>query len=366
MKPLHPRTDAFFAYFARAYRGRTALMVVLLVASGILEGISVMALIPLLEVAAAPRGAAPSSGIGRAVQDLLLGAGIAPTLGTLMAVVVIAIALKAIFLWLAMRQVGFTVARVTLDLRLQLVRALLRARWSYFGRQPIGGFANTISSEAVRSASAYREACVVLAGVIQVTMYAVISVLISWQVTLVAVVTGVLLIWGLRRFVQMGRSAGEQQTVLTKSLARRLVDALQGMKPMKAMAREDLFWPLLESEAQGLNEAQRSNVVASETLRLFQEPIVALVLGLGLVVMIELTARPFSAVLVLAFVFYRILTHFNTMQNALSDHERGRERVLVAAFTDRRGRGGGGGASRSQNTGRPRGSRRASQRALSL
>ena len=178
-----------------------------------------------------------------------------------------------------------------LDLRLQLVRALLRARWSYFGRQPIGGFANTISSEAVRSASAYREACVVLAGVIQVTMYAVISVLISWQVTLVAVVTGVLLIWGLRRFVQMGRSAGEQQTVLTKSLARRLVDALQGMKPMKAMAREDLFWPLLESEAQGLNEAQRSNVVASETLRLFQEPIVALVLGLGLVVMTSTAAR---------------------------------------------------------------------------
>ena len=96
----------------------------------------------------------------------------------LVAVVVIGITLKAVFLWLAMRQVGFTVAQVTLDLRLHLVRALLRARWDYFGNQPVGGFANSISTEAIRSASAYRESCIVLAGIIQAAI-ASISLLIS-------------------------------------------------------------------------------------------------------------------------------------------------------------------------------------------
>src|SRR5690606_18359186 len=123
------------------------------------------------------------------------------------------------------RQVGFTVAQVTLDLRLQLVRALLRANWGYIGAQPVGSFANSISREAVRSATAYREACVILGGVVQVLAYLAVSALISWQVTLAALLTGFLLLRGLRYFVAMGRAAGEEGMRLTRSLTARLVDA---------------------------------------------------------------------------------------------------------------------------------------------
>ena len=314
METTYRGTVAFFRHFAGAYKRRTLLMVALLALGGFLEGISVITLVPLLEVASNPGAERASSGIAGAFQDAFLSVGIQPTLVVLSAVVVLAITMKAIVLWLAMRQVGFTVARVTLDLRLELVRALLKARWGYFGNQQFGGFANAISGEAIRSAAAYREACVVLAGVMQVVMYAVISFMISWQVTLAALVTGVLLIRGLRGYVAMSRSAGESQTTLTKSLTRRLVEALQGMKPMKAMAREDLFWPLLEGEAEGLNDAQRRNVIASETMRLFQEPIVTLVLAGGFVVLLTATGRSFSSIIVLAFVFYRLLTNINTLQ----------------------------------------------------
>jgi ATP-binding cassette subfamily C protein len=222
--------------------------------------------------------------------------------------------MKAAFLWLAMRQVGFTMAMVTLDLRLQLVRSVLKARWSYFGKQQVGGFANSLTGEAVRSSAAYREACVVLGGLVQVVIYLVISALISWQVTVVALVTGVALTGSLKRFIAMGRAAGQQQTSQTMSLARSVVDAMQGIKPMKAMAREDLVWPLLERQAEALNQAQRRGVIASESLRLLQEPVVTLVLGVGLVVLLTAANTTFSAVIVLAFIFYRLMNHINTLQ----------------------------------------------------
>src|SRR5690606_1180748 len=66
--------------------------------------------------------------------------------------------------------------------------------------------------------------------------------------------------------------------------------------------------------AEGLNRAQRRSVVASESLRLFQEPIITLVLAGGLLALITLANRPFSAVVVLAFVFYRLMTNLNTLQ----------------------------------------------------
>src|SRR5690606_19200877 len=122
------------------------------------------------------------------------------------------------------------------------------------------------------------------------------------------------LLRGLRHFVQMGRMAGEEGMRLTRSLTARLVEALQGIKPMKAMAREDLFWPLLEGEAEGLNESDRKNVVAVETIRLFQEPVVTLVLGIGLFILLTVADRSFSSIIVLAFVFYRLMTNVNTLQ----------------------------------------------------
>src|SRR5690606_23312933 len=132
----------------------TILMIALLVMSGLLEGVSVITLVPLLEVATTLGGAdaAQEGGIGAAIRDQLLAVGIEPTVWVLIAVVVLAITLKSVVLWEAMRQVGYTVAKVTLDLRLQLVRALAAARWSYFGGRPIGELANSLSREAVRSA----------------------------------------------------------------------------------------------------------------------------------------------------------------------------------------------------------------------
>lgn len=310
----NPSSVAFFRYFLSAYPIRSALMVFMLSVAGLLEGISVITLVPLLEIAADGGSGGDVSGVSVAIQGALEAIGVQATLGSLLVLIIGAITAKAIFLWLAMKQVGYTVAGVTLDLRLQLVRALLRARWRYFGSQPVGQFANAISSEAIRAASAYREACIVMAGVIQVLAYLVVSWLISWEVTIAALVTGTLLFFGLSRFVRMARAAGEQQTQLTKSLTGRLVDAVQGIKPVKAMARERLFWPLLEAEAEGLNRAHRRQVLASESLNLVQEPVVTLVLGVGLVALLTVTDRSFSAIVVLAFVFYRLMMHARTLQ----------------------------------------------------
>lgn len=314
MSLIHPRTISFLKFFARAYPARTAMMVTLLGVSGLLEGISVVTLVPLLEVATQSQPGSSTSGVGEAVQRILLATGIQPTLAVLVVLVVLGITLKAAFLLLASRQIGFTVAKVTLDLRLDLVRSLLQARWSYFGGQPIGVYANSISRETVRSAMAYREACAILSGVFQMMAYVIVSALLSWQVTAAALVTGAFLLRVLRRYVEMGRSAGEEELQLTRSLVSRLVDALQGIKPMKAMAREDLFWPLLEGEVEGLNRAQRKNVVAGESLRAFQEPIVTLMLGLSLVFLLTVAERSFSSVMVLAFVFYRLMSNINTLQ----------------------------------------------------
>lgn len=312
MRFLNERSASFIRHFFGAYPWRSALMVVLLALSGIAEGVSVASLVPLLEMRTT--GGDEPSRLGEVVEAFLGALGLEPTLLVLLALIVVAICFKAGFMWLAMRQVGFTVARVTKDLRLELIRSLLWARWRYFGDQPVGRYATAISSEAIRAGSAYRAACVVLGAALQIAVYLALSATISVSGTLLAVVGGGLFLLALQRFIGMSRSAGEQQTARTKSLTEHLIDALQGMKPIKAMARERQFLPLLESETEELHQAHRGRIIAAQGLKLFQEPAMAVLLAIGLYGVLTTGTLAFSAVLVMAFVFYRLMQQVNSMQ----------------------------------------------------
>ena len=289
-------------------------MVALLMISGMMEGVGVVSMLPLLNLALGGMGGSDSTAADRWLDSALSWVGIEPSVGAILGIIVAAIALKSLLLWLAMRQVGFAVAGLTRDLRMDLMDALLKARWSYFGRTPIGRFVNSITTESERAANAYLDACVFLGGILQVIVYLAAALLISWRASLLAIVVGILFVFTLRGFVTMSRSAGEEQTRRAKALTSRLVDVLKGIKPVKAMAREEDFQPLFRHEVHGLYDAQRKRVVANETLPALFEPIVTVILAVGLFVTLTVASLQLSTAVVLAFVFYRIFRQINILQ----------------------------------------------------
>jgi ATP-binding cassette, subfamily C, bacterial len=300
-------------YFARTYPGRTLLMVALLLLAGMAEGIGLITMLPVLELAAGMDGPA-SSQISQAIQDVLGTVGLAPNLGLLLTLIVVALAAKALLTWFAMRQVGYVVTQVATDLRLRLIRALLKARWRHFAAHPSGHFATAVSSEAQRAAAAYKDGCTLIAGMIQVGVYTLIVLLISWQLALVALAVGLVVVFLMRSFVQSVRQAGREQTESMRRLIWRLTDVLPGMKSVKAMARERFFLPLLEEEAQDYNQAQRTKVMATEGLKALREPVLAIFVALAMFLILTWGNQPFPAVLVMVFLFYRVTSHINGLQ----------------------------------------------------
>ncbi len=309
---LNKRSLGFIAYLVRRYPGRTALLVSLLILSGIAEGFGVVTLLPAIELSGNTQS---DSRIGELLEGALAVVGLTPSLGLLLGIIVFAILLKGGFLWLAMRQVGYTVAHVATDLRLNLIRSLLKARWSYFTSQPVGHFANAISQEAHRASTAYGEACQVISGLIQVVTYTLVAFLVSWQVAVLAMVAGAVVLLVLGRLVDMSRRAGQRQTTLLKSLVGQLTDVLHGIKPIKAMGREDRIGPLLEQEANDLNYARSRQILAYETVRSFQEPLLVIMLAIGLYAAITWGNEEFSSLIVLAFLFNRLVGRINLMQS---------------------------------------------------
>lgn len=304
--------------FARAYPSHSAIVLGCLLVSAIFEGIGFSSLLPLLSIAVKDQTAAqprqPPSWLEQNVSNGLAVFGLQPHIGTLCLIIVGGLTLKAVFVLLAQRQVGYTVAHVATDLRLSLLRSLLAARWEYHTRQPVGGFANAFATEATRAAEAYLFGTMIVSLGIQTVLYAGLAFAVSWQATLAAAGFGLVLVLVLSRLVRMSRRAGARQTQLLRTLLGRLTDVLSAVKPLKAMARETLIGPLLEKGTRRLNKALRREVLSREALRALQEPLVMAALVAGLYLALSRWALSLDTLAVLAVLFERTFRSLNKVQ----------------------------------------------------
>jgi ATP-binding cassette, subfamily C, bacterial len=312
--------------FFRAYPWQTTLMLIALILSGAAEGIGLSALLPLLNIALGdeataliPGGASASTSAAttafeQKVLAILQSMNIAPTLGNMLLIIVAGILFKSIFLLLAQRQVGYTSARVTQDLRLRKLRAMLRSRWEYFLHQPVGKLTNALATEAQRSSDAFINGAAAITYFITALVYGGVAFALSWRASLVAIIAGVV-VFGLSHFlVKMTRKAGKKQTLLMTSLMANLTDTLQSVKPLKAMAKEDSADQVLAHDTRLLNKAQRRLVLSGALLDSSQELMFTVFICLGVYVSMEIYDMEFATVGILVVGLGRAFTFFGKVQ----------------------------------------------------
>jgi ATP-binding cassette subfamily C protein len=310
--------------FARAYPLPSALMLFALLLAGIVEGAGLSALLPLLGTVVGQQhgleqtpatGAANSvPGAEYGVNQILGFLGLEPSAGILLLLIVLSIALKSGLVLLAKKRVGYTVANVATDLRLEFLRALLVTRWEYYLRQPVGSLANAVATEAMRAADAYLCGATMAAYSIQVIVYMGVAFLVSWKATLASLTAGLIILVILSRLIRKARHAGERQTKLLQSLLARLTDSLQSIKPLKAMAREELADTVLQMETNRLNKALRKQVFSKEALGALQEPMITAFLAMGLYAAMVLFGLSLATVAVLVFLLARLMSQLGKVQ----------------------------------------------------
>jgi ATP-binding cassette subfamily C protein len=308
--------------FFRAYPSQTVLMLLALLLSGLAEGIGLSALLPMVNIALGSEATAMLAGVApqsdnnfeQAVLDILASVGIAPTLGNMLLIMVSGLALKSAFLLVAQRQVGYTAAQVGTDLRLQMLRAVLRSKWEYFLHQPVGKLTNALATEAQRSSTAFVNGATAITFLIQALVYGGVAFAISWRASLAAIGAGILVI-GLSHFlVKLTRRAGKRQTNVMSSLMANLTDTLQSVKPLKAMAREHLADQVLAHDTNKLNKALRRQVLYAAILDSAQELMFAGFICLGVWLAIEKFSIDLAMVMVLVVALGRAFSFFGKVQ----------------------------------------------------
>ena len=310
--------------FFKAYPSQSIITLIAMLLAGIAEGFGLTMLLPLLGMVIKTTSGAGSlagfshSSLEKFVTGFFAAVGLRPTIGVLLAFFVGCIIATALLSLLANKKVGYMVAQVATDLRLDLIRALFATRWEYYVHQPIGMYTNAFATEANRAADAYLFGIRVIALLLRTAVYAVVALLMAWKETLIALAAGFIILYILRRLVTKAKKAGQRQTSLLNSLLALLTDTLQSIKPLKAMAREDMADLVLQKETKKLNRVLQKQVFSKEALKALQEPLITIFFAFGLYVAMIWWHVPLATVLTMAFMLVKIL---KSLQNAQKEHQ---------------------------------------------
>ena len=147
-------------------------------------------------------------------------------------------------------------------------------------------------------------------------VYTALALMISWKVTLGALVLATLVLGGLNILVRIAGKAGRRQTGLLKMILSVMTDQLAAIKPLKAMAREDRFDTLISGQTEQLNKSLRKQVFSKEAMKALQEAMLVILAAVGLVIMLAVIDMTLSAAMVLIFLLARVVTLLSKAQRA--------------------------------------------------
>lgn len=303
--------------FVSRYPWHSAFLVLVLLAAGVADGLGLSALLPMLNLAFESGGgaAAPAQdNFTRFITDGLGALGLTPSLGTLLLIIVSGITLKRVLIFVAEQRIGYIAADVATELRLSMLAALTRSRWSHFVGQSAGRLANAMATEAWRASNAYVFAIKLLVLLVELCVYGVLAVLVSWQATLLTIGASLAIVAVSHNFVRLARKAGKGQTRWYASLLRTLTDLLGSVKSLKAMGRERQAEALLRHETHNLRRELKREVLGNAALDAAQEPLQTVVLGIGIYVAIAKLGMDISTVTFLVLILARLLSQAGKVQ----------------------------------------------------
>jgi len=307
-------------------RLRAVAVVFCLFVASVFEGIGLATLIPVISVAT--NTTETTSTAEQALRSFMETVGVPLEIGPLIIVMIIALTLRALTTMGAMSFVGYTSAAVSADLRRQVVAKLMQVRWRYFANQRMGRITTAISNDATRAARAYLQSAEFVALAAQASVMAVVAVVISWQLALVAAVLGAALAVSLFGLVKASRRAGRQQTLRTRKLIIFLYDTLNNLKVIRAMGRQAPFANLLDRRISKVRNAFRREVVLTEALNSLQLVVMALFLGGGFYVLFTFFEAPLAEIIVAGLVVSRSVNAIGKLQKAYQ-----KALTLESAFT---------------------------------
>lgn len=240
--------------FLYAEKTKPWLVLMCLLFGGLAEAAGISSILPIASTMM-DDSRSSSSPAEAFLRSFLSSIGLSPSLETLLLMLVFFMALRSVLLFWANVYSGAAAARVTINLRQRLIKAIFQARWSFYNAQSGGNIANELSNNAGRAGDAYSYAAIVAAMLVQICTYVVASLFVNWRVAAAGLFAGFMIAQILSGLVTIARKSGNKVTDRVANFTADMIDVMHNIKALKSM---DRYEPLIERLGLQLRLIKRS------------------------------------------------------------------------------------------------------------
>jgi ATP-binding cassette, subfamily C, bacterial len=308
---------------------RLAYVALLMLLAGVSDGVGLVLLIPLLNSLGAPMPAA--TGMAGWLFALL-----PITLAGLLLVFLAVAVLRAIVARLRENAVAHLRFDFSVDLRIRTYAAIANAAWSYLRRKRTADFHAIFAAEVDRLEQGTHLLLEVPARLVIFLAHIVIAFAIAPAFSALAIALGLCLAWGLRRRLLESRRLGDVVSAAGTQVSREITEFLQALKLTKAYGAEAQH---VRAFAEAVQQAEGAGLASSRLLantRLILDVATAVVLAGLLWLAASWIGLPLANLLVLIFVFQRLMPMFQDIQNLAQElaHCSSAFRIVAAVIAE--------------------------------
>lgn len=228
------KAESVFSFYS-AYRLRVLAVVCLQVISAFADNLGILALLPVIQGLVS---GGSSGWIGQILASVVTSIGLPADIRGYLLLVSIAIVIKAVTAYVTQRVGNHLVLDVVNSIRSKLLRALIALRWPRFSQLKSGDVIGLQVSEIERFRPGLTAVLTLMTASVQAIAYLAASLLVSFQLTLLALALGTVKV-GILRPIRRGTiRLGAIYSTNIRAMTVSLLEGLNSIKPIRAMGAD--------------------------------------------------------------------------------------------------------------------------------
>ena len=280
------------------------------------EGISLLLLVPLLQLVGLDVQQGALGQIAGFISSFFIYIGIKPTLTVVLLIFIVIISLNAFLYRLQMIKSSEIEYNFAAHLRKRLFAAITNSNWLFFTQKRSSDFAHALTYEIERITVGTGQFLSLIVSAVVLMVYIIFALELSGLATGLIFVVGIVLLLLLKRRINAARSSGEELTDTTKNMYSSTIQHLDGMKTIKSFNMEEKNVDTFHSIADNVSKKYMGAVQSYADVRFLFDVGSVVILSIIVFVMIDIMSIPTAELLLLLFLFMRMIPKFSTIQTS--------------------------------------------------
>ena len=318
MKQFLKKHFSSLAFFYRYLRYRLALLLVVSIFVGLLDGLGLAMFLPLLELVADQEAQATSEAMGNLafLVDALQSLGLQLTLTVVLLTMLLFFCLKGVAKWLETYLNVIYQQYFIRKIRVENINALANYNYQAFVTADAGDIQNTLSGEVQRVVSAYRMYTQMLQRGVLVLSYAGLAFLANPEFALLVLVGGVLSNFLFNILYKKTKRLSQQYVKSSHRFQGLLIQKVAFFKYLRATGSIKRYAQNLKEMVYEIEDSVRKMGVLDSIMTGVREPMMMAIVVATILVQVNLLGGDLSTIILSLLFFYRALTSITQLQTS--------------------------------------------------